>query len=49
MVGSQGLVNPRAEPTPERHDYRDHLVEKSDVVATWAVAIGLFFILTVVA
>ncbi len=39
----------RREAPPEQHDYRDHLVEKSDVVATWAVAIGLFFILTVVA
>ncbi len=48
MVGSQGLLNPRAKPTPERHDYRDHLVEKSEVVAAWAVAIVLFFILTVV-
>ncbi len=42
-------MNPRAEPTPGQHDYRDHLVEKSEVVAAWTVAIGLFFILTVVA
>ena len=39
----------RREAPPEQYDYRDHLVEKSDVVAAWTVAIVLFFILTVVA
>lgn len=37
------------QPPLERYDPRDHLVGKSDILAAWAVAIGVLFLLMVVA